>query len=61
MLRLAYKNGRLLRVPPIDLLREAPAREGFFEAHQYEAVRRRLPDDLRAAVAIAYTFGWRKS
>ena len=25
MLRLAYKNGKLLRVPPIDLLREAPA------------------------------------
>jgi hypothetical protein len=49
MLRLAYKNGKLLRVPPIDLLREAPPREGFFEAHQYEAVRRRLPDDLRAA------------
>jgi integrase len=61
MLRLAYKNGKLLRVPPIDLLRESPPREGFFEAHQYEAVRRRLPEDLRAAIAIAYTYGWRKS
>ncbi len=61
MLRLASRNVKLLRVPPIDLLREAPAREGFFEAHQYEAVRRQLPEDLRAAIAIAYTYGWRKS
>jgi integrase len=61
MLRLAYKNEKLLRVPPIDMLKEAPAREGFFEAHQYEAVRRRLPDDLRVALAIAHTFGWRKA
>ena len=61
MLRLASRNGKLLRVPPVDLLREAPAREGFFEAHQYEAVRRRLPEDLRAAIGIAYTYGWRKS
>lgn len=61
MLRLAYKNEKLLRVPPVELLREARPREGFFEAHQYEAVRQRLPDDLRVAIAIAYTYGWRKS
>jgi len=61
MLRLAARNGKLLRVPPIDMLKDAPAREGFFEAHQYEAVRRRLPEDLRAAITIAYTYGWRKS
>ena len=61
MLRFASRNAKLLRVPPTDLLREAPPRGGFFEAHQYEAVRRRLPEDLRAAIAIAYTYGWRKS
>jgi len=61
MLRLAYKHGKLLRVPSFDMLKEAPAREGFFEPHQYQAVRRQLPDDLRVAVAVAYTFGWRKS
>jgi hypothetical protein len=29
------------------------------EADQYEAVRRRLPEDLQTAAAIAYTFDWR--
>ena len=30
-----------MRVPPIEMLRDAPPREGFFEEHQYEAVYRR--------------------
>jgi len=30
-----------------------------FERHRYEAVRRHLSEDLQAAVAIAYTYGWR--
>lgn len=59
MLRLAYKHGKLLRLPIIDKLEEAPARAGFFEREQYEAVRRRLSADLQTACAIAYTFGWR--
>jgi integrase len=59
MFRLAHENGKVLRVPPIKLLREAPPREGFFEPAQQEAVRRHLPPDLQVAVAIAYTFGWR--
>jgi integrase len=60
MLRLAYKHGKLARVPPIDMLREAPPREGFFEAPESAAVRRRLPVDLQAAVAVYNTYGWRK-
>jgi len=59
MLRLAYRNGKLLRLPLLDKPKEGPAREGFFERAQYEAVRRRLPDDLKVAVTIAYTYGWR--
>ncbi len=59
MLRLAHENGKLLRVPPIKMLKEAPPRQGFFEPDQYEAVRRRLPEELQVAVAIAHTFGWR--
>ena len=59
MLRLAHENGKLLRVPPVKMLKEAPPRQGFFEEEQYRAVRRRLPEDLQVAVAIAYTFGWR--
>jgi len=59
MLRVAYRNGKLLRLPVLDKLQEAPARSGFFERDQFEAVWRRLRPDLRVAVSIAYTFGWR--
>jgi integrase len=59
MLRLAYETGKLLRLPILHKPKEGAPREGFFEREQYEAVRRRLAPDLQAAVAIAYTFGWR--
>ena len=59
MLRLAYENGKLLRVPPVRTLKEAAPRDGFFELDQYHAVRRRLPADLQVVVTIAHTFGWR--
>jgi len=54
MLRLAYKNGKLTRLPFVEKLAEAPPRAGF------DTIRRRLPDELRAAMTVAYTFGWRK-
>lgn len=59
MLRLAYRNGKLLRLPLLDKPKESSPREGFFEREQYEAVRRRLPADLQVAISIAYTYGWR--
>ncbi len=59
MLLLAYENGKLLRLPIIRQLEEAPPRSGFFEREQYEAVRRHLPEDLKVAVTIAHTYGWR--
>ncbi len=59
MFRLAYRNGKLLRLPLLDKPKEGPQREGFFEREQYQAVRRRLPEDLQVSVTIAYTFGWR--
>jgi integrase len=60
MLRLAYENGKLLRLPILHKPKDGAPREGFFEREQYEAVRRHLkPEDLQVAAAIAYTFGWR--
>jgi integrase len=59
MLRLAYQAGKLLRLPMFQKPKEGAPREGFFEREQYEAVRRRLPEDLQVAVTIAYTYGWR--
>jgi integrase len=59
MLRLAYQNGKLARLPFFQKPKEAAPRGGFFERSQYEAVRRRLEPDLQVAVTVAYTFGWR--
>jgi integrase len=59
MLRLAYQNGKLARLPLFQKPKEAAPRGGFFEWPQYEAVRRQLERDLQVAVTIAYTFGWR--
>jgi len=59
LLRLAYENGKLLRLPVMRKPKDGAPREGFFEREEYEAVVRHLPPDLRVAAAIAYTFGWR--
>src|SRR5262245_5804977 len=59
MLRLGYACGKVARLPVIRRLKEAAPRSGFFEEEQFEWVRKRLPEDLQAAVTIAYTFGWR--
>ena len=58
-LRLAFENGKLLRLPVIRKLRESAPREGFFEREQFQEVRRRLPEDLQVAVSLAYALGWR--
>jgi len=59
MLKIAYENGKLLRLPVIRKLKEAAPRQGFFEREQFNSVRRHLPEDLQVAATIAYTFGWR--
>jgi integrase len=59
MLRVAYEGGKLLRLPVIRKLKEAPPRQGFFEPVAFEAVRRELRPDLQVAVALAYALGWR--
>jgi integrase len=60
MLRRAYKNNKLARLPALDKPDEGPPRSGFFEAEQFQAVRRRLRPDLQVAVTVAHVFGWRK-
>ncbi len=59
MLKLAYENGKLVRLPIIRKLKEAAPRAGFFERQQFEAVKRHLRPDLQVAVSVAYAFGWR--
>jgi integrase len=43
----------------IRLLKEAPARKGFFDRDQFETVRRHLPAALKPVVTVAYITGWR--
>jgi hypothetical protein len=54
MFNLAIRAGKLMTKPHIVLLREANARQGFFEPEQYQAVLSRLPEDLRPVVQFAY-------
>jgi integrase len=59
MLRLAYENNTLMRLPIIHKLTVNPPRQGFFELDQFEAVRRLLRPEYQLAVSIAHAFGWR--
>jgi integrase len=56
---LALAAGALPSSPRIALLRENNVRRGFFEADEFDAVRRRLPRDLADFVSFLYTTGWR--
>ena len=60
MLRLAYEHGKLQRLPVVKKLRESDPRAGFVTREQFSAIRRHLPEELRVAVTVAYTSGWRK-
>jgi integrase len=60
MLRLAYENGRLVRLPVIRKLKEAVPRTGFCEPEIFAAIRKRLPEPHGLAVALCYTLAWRR-
>ncbi len=60
LLRLAYKHGKLPRLPVVEKMPEAAPRAGFVTREQFVTIRQHLPEELRVAVTVAYTFGWRK-
>ncbi len=59
MYSLALVAERIHRAPRIPRLEERNVRQGFFEREQFEALRRHLPEALRAVVTFAYVTGWR--
>jgi len=59
-LRLGLRRGKLIRVPEIRRLREENARQGFFEAGEYEPVVTHLPTHLQDVVRFGYVTGWRR-
>ena len=59
---LAVHWGWLDTVPGFpDRLRENPPRQGFFEHHEYLAVRAHLPAPWQDILDLAYYSGWRKN
>lgn len=56
---LAIESGRIAGRPKITMLREAPARSGFFERDQYESVLAHLPAEICPVITFAYITGWR--
>ena len=61
MFRLVVQWGWLPTVPIFPgRLREAPPRQGFFEHHEYLAVRAELPIPFQDVLDFAYYSGWRK-
>ncbi len=60
LLRHAYGNNKLARLPLLKRPKEGDARTGFVERAEFEAIRRHLPADLQVAVTLAYAYGWRK-
>jgi len=60
MMRLAMESGRLVKVPHFRFLQEPPARSGFFEREQLDAVLPHCPVYLRPIILTFYLTGWRK-
>ena len=56
---IACKAIKILAKPYIPMLAENNVRTGFFEPDQFEAVRGRLPAELRGLVTFAAITGWR--
>lgn len=59
MFSLAVKHNRLMYKPHIPMLAEDNVRKGFVDRDQFETIRTKLPEHLRAVVTFAYLTGWR--
>ena len=59
MFRLGAQNRRVPSGPMVHKLEEPAPRSGFFEADEFQWVRKWLPEDRQVALTIAHTFGWR--
>jgi integrase len=59
-LRLGHRAGKVAAVPPISLLREQNARQGFIEWGEFQKVLSFLRADLRDLCLFAYLTAWRR-
>lgn len=47
-------------IPEINKLKVSNVRKGYFEAEQFVAVMKHLPDHIKPIAQVAYITGWRK-
>ncbi len=59
-LRMGVKARRVVAVPNVELLKEAPPRRVFFTAVEFSRLLPCLADELRPACTFAYMCGWRR-
>jgi integrase len=59
MLRLAYDEGKIPKVPKILLVKEPPARKGFLDQDQFDKLLAALLPSLRALAVFLYYSGAR--
>lgn len=60
MMTLGYRAEKVARIPYIKMLTEPPAKEGYLEDFEYEALREALPSYLKSFLTFGYLTGWRK-
>ncbi len=56
---LAIESGQIATKPKITMLKEAPARAGFFEPAQLTSVLAHLPAEIQPVIRFAAITGWR--
>jgi integrase len=59
MFVLAIRAGKAANKPYIARLKVNNARKGFFEAEQFQALLRHLPEAIKPVAITAYVTGWR--
>jgi integrase len=60
MLRIAYEDDKILKVPIVRLLKEPPARRGFVTEEQFGTLLKFLPTHLRPFITLLFFTGVRK-
>lgn len=60
ILRLGRKAGKVLVVPDLEMLREAPPRSGFIGDVDFLALEAKLPEYLALPIAFKFTYAWRR-
>ena len=60
LLRVAYENDKLARVPHISTPPEGQPRRGFIEHEQFRTLLLALPEYLRPLISVAFFTGMRK-